>query len=255
MGGALARGIAASGVIDASRIVLYDKDGALAAQTASSIGASATEGAAEAVAGADIVLIAVKPGIVPIAVAEIAPSIDSSKLVVSIAAGVPSAKIESLLPAGVPVVRVMPNTPALVGEGASALAAGSSATQEHLDIVKAMLGAVGKAVVVDEKLIDAVTGLSGSGPAYVYLMIEALSDGGVKAGLPRAVAVELAAQTVLGSAKMVLETGEHPAKLKDDVTTPGGTTIAGLAELERGGVRIALIEAVEAAAKRSRELG
>lgn len=258
MGGALAKGIARSGIVAADRITLYDafraQAEALAAEIGGKPGTQVAADAASAVRAADVVLIAVKPGIVPAVLAEIAPAVDSTKLVISIAAGVTISKIEALLPSGVPVVRVMPNTPALVGEGASALASGTSAGKAHLAIAKALLDAVGKSFVVDEKLLDAVTGLSGSGPAYVYLIIEALSDGGVKAGLPRAIARDLAAQTVLGSAKMVLETGDHPAKLKDDVTTPGGTTIAGIAELERAGVRSALIDAVEAATERSREL-
>ncbi len=165
------------------------------------------------------------------------------------------AKIESALTQPVPVIRVMPNTPALVGEGASALARGTNATPEHLEIARQIFAAVGLAVEVPETLLDAVTGLSGSGPAYAFIAIEALSDGGVRAGLPRATAIELAAQTLLGAAKMVLETGKHPGALKDMVTSPGGTTIAGIAELERAGIRSAFIEAVTAATLRSKELG
>jgi pyrroline-5-carboxylate reductase len=164
-------------------------------------------------------------------------------------------RIEKALTGGPRVVRVMPNTPALVLEGAAALSSGSRATQEDMVLVQQIFGAVGRAVVVDEKLMDAVTGLSGSGPAYVFTIIEALSDAGVKAGIPRQLSLELAAQTVLGAAKMVVETKEHPGKLRDMVTSPGGTTIAGFHELEKGRLRAVLMNAVEAAAARSRELG
>jgi pyrroline-5-carboxylate reductase len=153
------------------------------------------------------------------------------------------------------VIRAMPNTPALVGMGAAAYCLGSTATRDDAATAARLLGAVGLAVEVPERLMDAVTGLSGSGPAYVYLVIEALADGGVRSGLPRADALKLAAQTVLGAASMVMETGEHPAVLKDMVTSPGGTTIAGLAELERHGLRAALIDAVTAATRRAAELG
>ena len=153
------------------------------------------------------------------------------------------------------IIRAMPNTPALVGKGAAGYCPGTRATRDDAQTARLLLGAVGLAVEVPERLMDAVTGLSGSGPAYVYLVIEALADGGVRAGLPRADAIRLAAQTVLGAAAMVLETGEHPAVLKDMVTSPGGTTIAGLAELERHGLRSALIEAVSAATRRAIELG
>ncbi|HEY3328761.1 MAG TPA: pyrroline-5-carboxylate reductase [Capsulimonadaceae bacterium] len=255
MGGALASGFINGGVILPKNVVLYDAFPAAAKKLAGEIGGSVAESAADAVRGADIVLLAVKPQIMPTALSEIASAVTPDKLIISIAAGVKIAKIEGCLPAGVPVVRVMPNTPALVGAGAASLTKGSSATDVHLATAEKLFSAVGVAVVVDEKLIDAVTGLSGSGPAYAYLIIEALSDGGVKAGLPRDIARKLAAQTMLGASRMVLETGDHPAKLKDDVTTPGGTTAAGLAALERHGVRIALIDAVAAAADRSKELG
>jgi len=176
-------------------------------------------------------------------------------LLVSIAAGVPLETFRQSLGSGRRLVRVMPNTPALVGSGASAFALGGTATEDDAKLVEEMLSTVGIAVQVPENLLDAVTGLSGSGPAYGYQIIEALSDGGVRAGLQRASATKLAAQTLLGAARMVLETGEHPGALKDAVTSPGGTTIAGLYALETGGLRGILMDAVATAAERSRKLG
>jgi pyrroline-5-carboxylate reductase len=208
----------------------------------------------EVVEAADIVFLAVKPQSMPTVFAELAGALGPQKLAVSIAAGVTVAKLMEGLKTE-RVVRVMPNTPALVGQGASAYALGPGTTSADGELVKQLMASVGRAFQVDEKLLDAVTGLSGSGPAFVYVMIEALSDAGVKMGLTRDVATALAAQTVRGSAEMVLATGEHPAVLKDKVASPGGTTIAGLAALESHGLRAALIAAVEAATKRSQELG
>jgi pyrroline-5-carboxylate reductase len=176
-------------------------------------------------------------------------------LLISIAAGVPTAKLEAALPGNARVIRVMPNTPALVGESASGFALGKSATRADGELALRLFSAVGVAFQLKESLLDAVTGLSGSGPAYVYQFIEALSDGGVAAGLPRDVATKLAAQTVLGAAKMVLETGQHPGALKDMVTSPGGTTIEGLHELEKGKLRGTVMSAVRAATEKSKKLG
>lgn len=201
---------------------------------------------------ADILVLAVKPQVVPAVLKEIKEKV-KGKIVVSIAAGVSTSSIEEIIDAK--VVRVMPNTPALVLCGASALCAGKSVGEKELALVKEMLSSIGECIVTDESKMDAVTGLSGSGPAYVYQFIEALSDAGVKMGLARQDATALAAQTVMGAAKMVLETGKHPGELKDAVTSPGGTTIAGLHELEKGGFRAAVMNAVETAAKRSHELG
>lgn len=219
------------------------------------LGVRAVAANAEALQGAEVVVLAVKPDVVPGVLRENADRFTPSQLVVSIAAGVSLAQMEAALPAGVPVIRVMPNTPVLVGAGAAALCRGASATPEHAALVREIFEAGGICVEVSEAQMDAVTGLSGSGPAYVCLIIEALTDGGVRMGLRRDVALQLAAQTVLGGAQWVLETGEHPAVLKDRVTTPGGTTIAGLAALEEAGVRSGLIKAVEAATRRSAELG
>ena len=256
MGGALARGLVRAGAMPAAQIALYDAVPAAAARLAADLGPEARVAASapEAAAGADILLLAVKPHVIPSLLDSLSPTLQPTQLVLSIAAGVTLAKMEALTPDGIPVIRVMPNTPALVGQGATALSRGRHATDEHLELARSLFSAVGEVVVVEERLMDAVTGLSGSGPAYVYLIIEALADGGVKAGLPRDTARRLAAQTVLGAAQMVLTSGEHPAQLKDNVTTPGGTTIAALAVLERAGVRSALIDAVEASANRSKEL-
>lgn len=218
-------------------------------------GVATTDDNLAAAAKSDIVVLSVKPQSMDELLEAIAPAIDHSKLVISIAAGVPIAAIARKLGAGVRIVRTMPNTPALVGAGATALARGAHATDADLEQARALFQAVGTTVVVEEPLLDAVTGLSGSGPAFVFLAIEALADGGVKVGLARPVAMALAAQTVLGSAKLVLETGEHPGRLKDQVTSPGGTAIAGVHALEQGGLRAALMAAVEAATKRSKELG
>jgi len=250
---ALIRALEENGLASPDRIVASDllpaRREALAA-----LGARAVADNREAVDGADLVILAVKPQVVPIVLEDIRDSLAAGALVVSIAAGVTLEQIEARLPAGVPVVRVMPNTPVQVSAGAAGIARGRSATPEHAEQVLRLFNAAGRAVEVPERLLDAVTGLSGSGPAYVCLIIEALADGGVKEGLPRDVALTLAAQTVLGAAKLILETGHHPAQWKDMVATPGGTTIAGLAALESGGLRGTLIAAVEAATRRSREL-
>lgn len=201
----------------------------------------------------DAIVIAVKPNVVEDVCGDIR-KVESDALIISIAAGVTLDSLEKFLP-GRRVVRVMPNTPCLVGEAASGYAMGSLCVDKDREIVQGLLGSVGIAKEIKEVLLNAVTGVSGSGPAYVYQFIEALADGGVRSGLPRDVAMELAAQTVKGAAEMVLKTGEHPGKLKDNVTSPGGTTIAGVEALENGGFRAAAISAVKAATKRSMQLG
>ncbi len=209
----------------------------------------------EAVKGSEIIILAVKPQVMSVVLEDIGPVVSSNHLVVSIAAGITTHSLEKRLPEGARVVRVMPNTPALVQAGAAALCKGTAAIQGDLDMVRQILEAVGKAVVVPEALMDAVTGLSGSGPAYVFTFIEGLIDAGVREGLPRTVAQELVVQTVLGAALMCQNTGKHPAELTAMVTSPGGTTVAGLHVLERAALRGILLDAVRAATERSRELG
>ncbi len=209
----------------------------------------------EVVKQSDIIILAVKPQILKKVVDEIAKYLDLSKLIISIAAGVPLEAIEACAKKELKLIRVMPNICVSVREGISAIAAGKHASKEDLLLAKTIFDSVGKSRFIEEVLLDAVTGLSGSGPAYIFLIIDALADAGVKVGLSRDDALILAAQTVLGSAKMLLETGEHPGKLKDLVTSPGGTAIAGLHTLEEGGLRTTLINAVEVATRRSEALG
>lgn len=255
MGGALCRGVVKSKIASSDSVWTSDPRAEVCEAIREEIGARIARNNTELVANCDCILLAVKPYLVESVLKPIAEVFNPSKTLISIAAGVNIDRLESLLPSGVPVIRCMPNTPALVGAGITAICGGSSAKEGHLRLAHEIFSAAGLALEVEERLMDAVTGLSGSGPAYVYLFIEALTAGGVKAGLPRDVALKLAAQTTLGAAKMVMETGKHPAELKDMVTTPGGTTISGLAELERGNLRIACMNAVEAAAKRSSDLG
>jgi pyrroline-5-carboxylate reductase len=254
MASALIRGMIRAGVASADQIAASDPLASIRDELARETGIAAAAMNLDVVGRSDVLVLAVKPQSMGQVLRELAPAVTSDHLVVSIAAGVAIATISDALGAGRRVVRVMPNTPALLGEGASAFALGPDATDDDAAVVQAFLDSVGRAVRVPESQLDAVTGLSGSGPAFVYMIIEALSDGGVRAGLPRDTATTLAAQTVLGAARMVLETRLHPGVLKDQVTSPGGTTIAGVHALERGGLRGALIDAVEAAARRSTEL-
>ena len=255
MAEALVKGLLAAGTAAAHEIICAEPRAERREDLRARHGVAVTPSNVEAVRQAQILLLSVKPQVMDALLDEIAEAVDHSKLVVSIAAGVPIAAIARRLGAGARIIRTMPNTPALVGQGATALSRGAHATDADLAQAVALFEAVGTAVVVDEHLLDAVTGLSGSGPAFVFLAIEALADGGVKMGLPRHVALALAAQTVVGAGTLVLETGDHPGKLKDQVTSPGGTTIAGVHALESAGFRAALIAAVEAATRRSRELG
>ena len=255
MAEALIKGMIVSGTVKAEQVIVNDVSADRLEHLRKTYGIIIDKSTKEAADRADIVFLSVKPQVIDVVLSKIAPVADGKKLVISIAAGVTIARIEKMLTAKPRVVRVMPNTPALVLAGAAGVAGGSTATPEDMETAQQLLGAVGRSVVIEEKLMDAVTGLSGSGPAYVFVIIDALSDAGVKAGLPRQLALELAAQTVYGAAKMVLETKEHPAKLRDMVTSPGGTTIEGLHALEKGKLRATLMNAVEAATARSKELG
>lgn len=252
---ALARGVLRAQWVRAEQLLASDVSEGARQRFQEATGGRVTADNAEVVAAAGTLILAVKPGQVPAVLSEVRSHVRTDQLVLSIAAGVAVAQLEAALPVGARVIRVMPNTPALVGEGVSAFALGKAAGREDAAWAEKVLGAVGLAVEVPEGWLDAVTGLSGSGPAYACLMIEALSDGGVAAGLPRELATRLAAQTLLGTARLVLDTGKHPAVLKDMVTSPGGTTIEGLQRLEQGGVRGALLGAVRAAAERARQLG
>jgi pyrroline-5-carboxylate reductase len=207
-----------------------------------------------AVRGADIVLICVKPQIVADVIKQIRPNISKKQLIISVAASVATSHIEKALGGDVPVVRAMPNTPCALGYGMTAICKGKFADAKHVEITTTLFNVVGRTVVVDEKHMDAVTGLSASGPAYIYIILESLAEAGVKVGLPRDVATLLAAQTTMGAAMVVLETGDHPALLKDAVTTPAGCTIDGIMELEEGKLRVTLIKAVVKAAQRAKEL-
>ncbi|XP_052764131.1 uncharacterized protein LOC128206040 [Mya arenaria] len=255
MAQAMARGFISAGVIKAENIMLSDVNPHMLNSIKKDLGVKITECNREVVTRSDLIVLAVKPNVVSPILKEVSSDVSKTKLLVSIAAGIPISAIEQLLPKGSRVIRVMPNTPALVLAAASVLAPGQAVVDGDTDLVIELLQCIGIAEPGSEKLLDAVTGLSGSGPAYTYMAIEALADGGVKMGLPRDLAMKLAAQTMLGAAKMVLETGKHPGQLKDEVCSPGGTTIAALHKLEKAGFRATLIDAVEAATLRAQELG
>jgi pyrroline-5-carboxylate reductase len=225
-----------------------------AAELSKSLGVSVTTDNRAAARGADIILIAVKPLIVAEVAQAIREEVGPKTLVISVAASVPTSLLEQKLPSDVPVIRAMPNTPCAIGEGMTGLAKGRHATAAHLEIARTLFESAGRVAVVDEKLMDAVTGLSASGTAFIYVILESLAEAGVKTGLSREIATLLAAQTMAGAAQMVLQTGDHPALLKDGVTTPAGCTIDGLLELEDGKVRVTLIKAVVKATERAKEL-
>ena len=255
MATALAKGFIRAGLVAPKDVIASDVSEAACAAFAKETGCKTTAFNPDVAKFASVLILAVKPDQVSGALAEIRDAVTEKQLVLSIAAGVTLAKLEAGLGGDARIIRVMPNTPALVGSSATGFALGKAACAADAEIATKLFSAVGVAFQVKESLLDAVTGLSGSGPAYVYLFIESLSDGGVAAGLPREIATKLAAQTVLGAAKMVLETGQHPGALKDMVTSPGGTTIEGVHELEKGKFRGTVMSAVRAASDKSKKLG
>ena len=260
LGGILLRAYLKQGLFVSNRVTATVRHAERAAALAKELNVAVTTGNREAVKGADIILLTVKPQTVAEVLQEIAPEIGAKALLISVAASVPTTYVEQQLAGAsggerkVAVVRAMPNTPAAVGCGMTAICRGTHAAPEHLEIARSMFDAVGRTIVLDEKHMDAVTGLSASGPAFAYIILESLAEGGVKVGLPRDVATLLAAQTMKGSASVVLETGDHPALLKDAVTTPAGCTIDGILELEEGKLRVTLIKAVVKATSRAGEL-
>ncbi|TYI72025.1 hypothetical protein E1A91_D07G030300v1 [Gossypium mustelinum] len=253
MAESIARGVVQSGVMPPQRISTAIHSNPSRGTPFQSLGISVYSHNTDVVDASDVIIFSVKPQVVKTVVLQLRPLLSKKKLLVSIAAGVKLQDLEEWAGHG-RFIRVMPNTPSAVGMGASVVSLGGAATEQDGELVGKLFGAVGKTWKADEKLFDAVTGLSGSGPAYIYLAIEALADGGVTAGLPRELALGLASQTVLGAAAMAVQSGKHPGQLKDDVTSPGGTTIAGIHELEKNGFRGTLMNAVVAAAKRSQEL-
>jgi len=255
MGEALIRGLIGANLVKPDLITATDVRADRTRELADQFGVTAHSDNARCVRDADVVILAVKPQIIGDVLRDIAPAVEPRHLLISIAAGVATATIRAALGKDARIIRVMPNTPALVLQGAAAVAKGKGLERDDLATAQEIFGAVGRVVVLDEHLMDAVTGLSGSGPAYVAIVIESLADGGVKMGLDRATAMTLATQTVLGAAHLLLETGLHPGALKDMVSSPGGTTIAGISALEEGGIRTTFIRAVERATLRSRELG
>jgi len=254
MGSTLVKALLASGALVADEVVATVKHPAGAEELGRRLGIRAGTDNRAAVAGAEVVLLAVKPQALGDVVSELAPVLVAGQVVVSIVASATTAFIEERLPLPLPVVRAMPNTPALIGAGMTVLCGGRHASADHLRRAEELFRAVGRTLSLDEKHMDAVTALSASGPAFVYVVLESLAEGGVKVGLPRNTATELAAQMCLGAAKMVLETGEHPALLKDAVTTPAGCTIDGLLRLEEGGLRVTLIKAVVESTRRAGQL-
>lgn len=255
MAKAIIKGLLNAGFVSKEQVMASEVSEVFAQKASEELGVKVVTGNKAVAEFADVVFLCTKPYAVEQVVSEISDEISENTLVVSIAAGISTEKIENASKKSTPVVRVMPNTPLLVGEGMTAACKGKYATQEHINYVIDLFSNSGRCVEVQEKMINAVTGISGSGPAFMYLIIEALADGGLKLGLPKKVALELAAQTALGAAKMVLETGKHPSLLKDEVTTPGGTTIAGLMVMEEKGIRSALAKTVEETAKTAEKLG
>jgi pyrroline-5-carboxylate reductase len=255
IGSAILRGAIRAGLVSREQVIASDVSDTLRQSIAKELGIKVTSDNAKVCDFANIVILAVKPQIMDSVVKGVAKKLGKAKLLVSVAAGVSISRIEANLAQGARVVRVMPNISCVVGAGAAGYAGGAHATEKDLEKVGLILGSFGTALAVEEKYLDAVTGLSGSGPAYVFLFIESLADGGVQVGLSREIALKLALQTVYGSARMALESAKHLGELRDEVTSPGGTTIAGLYALEKGGFRATVMEAVFQATRRSQELG
>jgi len=254
MGGILLQGFLRAGLLGPEQIVATVAHEERAQEISKQLGVSVITDNRKAVSDADVVLLGVKPHQLQEIVNEVRPSLRPGTLLISFAASAKTASIEEAAGGNFAVVRAMPNTPSAVGAGATAICRGRFVSDSQLELARRMFGTVGLAVIVDEKHMDAVTGLSGSGPAFLYIIIEALAEAGVNVGLPRNIATQLAAQTTFGAAKMVLETGSHPALLKDEVTTPGGCTVDGILELEAGGLRVTLLKAVKKATQRAKEL-
>jgi pyrroline-5-carboxylate reductase len=254
LGETLIKGLIEAGVTTAADVTVTAAHQQRLDQMRERFAVSTTLSNMEAARGADVLILSVKPQAVPAVLADIREVMRPPQVLISVAASVSAAFIEKHLASQIPVIRAMPNTPCLVDKGMTGIAPGTNASQQDLDLARYIFNAVGRTVVVDEKHMDAITGLSASGPAFIYIIIESLAEAGVKVGLPRDIATELAAQTVVGAGSMVLETGEHPAKLKDTVTTPAGCTIDGILELEDGGLRVTLIKAVVKATERAKEL-
>ncbi len=254
MGSILLQAFCQQNVVNPANVVATVNHSERVDALASKFGVQVTTDNRAAIKDADVILLCVKPQTLGDVVREIEPELGEHQLIISIAASVPTSYIEQRIPAKIPVVRAMPNTPSRVGAGMTAFCCGSSVKPTDLDVVHRLFDTVGETLRVDEKHMDAVTGLSASGPAYIFMILESLAEGGVKVGLPRDIAMKLAGQTVMGSAKMMLETGDHPALLKDAVATPAGCTVDGILELEEGGLRVTLIKAVVKASQRAREL-
>jgi len=254
LGEAIITGLIDTGLVKKSQFIATAAHNERLEQLQTRLGVETTLSNGEAVRKSAIVLLCVKPQTVQEVLRQVSDDLTSQHLLISVAASVTTRYIEDLIPQAVPVIRVMPNTPCLIKKGMSAIAVGKHANATHVRQAQKIFDAIGRSLIVDEKHMDAVTGLSASGPAFVYIIIESFVDAGVKVGLPRETATQLAAQMVLGASSMVLETGEHPAKLKDIVTTPAGCTIDGILELEEGGLRVTLIKAVVRATQRAREL-
>ena len=254
MGETLISSLVGSGVVGSGNVVATAHHRQRLDHLKRQFGVSTTLDNAAAAAGAEVVLLCVKPQVAPAVIDELAPALEPGQVLLSIVAGLTTEAIEAHLAGEVPVVRAMPNTPSRIGCGMTAVCGGRWASPRDVELGRALFSRIGRALVLDEKYFDAVTGLSASGPAFIYIVIESMAEGGVKLGLPRAVATELAAQTCLGAGQMVVEKGEHPALLKDEVTTPAGCTIDGILKLEEGGLRVTLIKAIVEAGQRAREL-